>query len=67
MFKIGEFSRLTQVSVRMLRYYDQMGLLKPYTPSFDRVQNPGTPDWCSHWPKSLEASASFEWENEFNF
>lgn len=29
MFKIGEFSRLTQVSVRMLRYYDEMGLLKP--------------------------------------
>jgi len=31
MFKIGEFSRLTQVSVRMLRYYDEMGLLKPAT------------------------------------
>lgn len=29
MFKIGEFSKLGQVSVRMLRYYDQMGLLKP--------------------------------------
>lgn len=29
MFKIGEFSRLTQVTVRMLRYYDEMGLLKP--------------------------------------
>ena len=29
MFKIGEFSRLSRVSVRMLRYYDQMGLLKP--------------------------------------
>lgn len=29
MFKIGEFSRLTQVSVRMLRYYDDMGLLRP--------------------------------------
>lgn len=29
MFKIGEFSRLTQVSIRMLRYYDQVGLLKP--------------------------------------
>ena len=30
MFKIGEFSKLTQVSIRMLRYYDEMGLLKPY-------------------------------------
>lgn len=29
MFKIGEFSRLSRVSVRMLRYYDRMGLLKP--------------------------------------
>lgn len=29
MFKIGEFSKLTQVTVRMLRYYDKMGLLKP--------------------------------------
>lgn len=29
MFKIGEFSRLTQVSIRMLRYYDELGLLKP--------------------------------------
>lgn len=29
MFKIGEFSKLTQVSIRMLRYYDELGLLKP--------------------------------------
>ena len=29
MFKIGEFSQLTQVSIRMLRYYDEVGLLKP--------------------------------------
>lgn len=29
MFKIGEFSRLTKVSVRMLRYYDGIGLFKP--------------------------------------
>ncbi|MBU5484348.1 MerR family transcriptional regulator [Clostridium sp. MSJ-11] len=29
MFKIGEFSKLTQVSVRMLRYYDETDLLKP--------------------------------------
>lgn len=29
MFKIGEFSKLAQVSVRMLRYYDEAGLLKP--------------------------------------
>lgn len=29
MFKIGEFSKLTQVTVRMLRYYDECGLLTP--------------------------------------
>ncbi len=29
MFKIGEFSRFSQVSVKTLRYYDQIGLLKP--------------------------------------
>lgn len=29
MFKIGDFSRLGQVSVRMLRHYDDLGLLKP--------------------------------------
>lgn len=29
MFKIGEFSRLAQVSIRMLRHYDATGLLKP--------------------------------------
>ena len=28
MFRIGEFSKLTQVSIRMLRYYDEVGLLK---------------------------------------
>lgn len=28
MFKIGEFSRLTRLSVRMLRYYDEVGLLR---------------------------------------
>jgi len=29
MFKIGDFSRLTFVSVRMLRHYDEIGLLTP--------------------------------------
>jgi DNA-binding transcriptional MerR regulator/effector-binding domain-containing protein len=29
MFKIGDFSRLAQVSVRMLRHYDKLGLLTP--------------------------------------
>ena len=35
MFKIGDFSRLAQVSVRMLRHYDKLGLLTPsYTDKF---------------------------------
>lgn len=41
--------------------------IKPYTPSLDRVEKPKVPDWCSHWPKSLEASATFSWDDEFNF
>jgi DNA-binding transcriptional MerR regulator/effector-binding domain-containing protein len=35
MFKIGDFSRLAQISVRMLRHYDKLGLLEPsYTDRF---------------------------------
>jgi tRNA-Thr(GGU) m(6)t(6)A37 methyltransferase TsaA len=41
--------------------------IKPYTPSLDRVEAPGVPNWCSHWPISLEQSENFLWENEFNF
>lgn len=29
MFRIGDFSKLSRVSVKTLRYYDQVGLLKP--------------------------------------
>jgi DNA-binding transcriptional MerR regulator len=28
-FKIGDFSRIARVSCRLLRYYDELGLLKP--------------------------------------
>ncbi len=41
--------------------------LKPYTPSLDRVERPGVPEWCGHWPKSVEKSGEFDWENEFTF
>ena len=41
--------------------------LKPYTPSFDRLDTPRVPAWCAHWPMSLEASETFDWEAEFNF
>jgi DNA-binding transcriptional MerR regulator len=30
MLKIGDFSKLAQVSIRTLRYYDDQGLLKPH-------------------------------------
>jgi DNA-binding transcriptional MerR regulator/effector-binding domain-containing protein len=30
MFTVGEFARLAQVSQRLLRYYDEIGLLKPH-------------------------------------
>ncbi len=29
MLKIGDFSKLSRVSIRMLRYYDEVGLIKP--------------------------------------
>lgn len=29
MYRIGDFSRLTRVSVKMLRHYDELGLLRP--------------------------------------
>jgi tRNA (Thr-GGU) A37 N-methylase len=41
--------------------------IKPYTPSLDRVEAPGVPEWCHHWPMSIEQSGAFDWENEFNF
>ena len=41
--------------------------IKPYTPSVDRVETPGVPEWCRHWPTSLEQSENFDWEKEFNF
>ena len=41
--------------------------IKPYTPSLDRVETPGVPEWCDQWPKSIEQSAYFAWEDVFNF
>ena len=29
MLKIGDFSKLARVSIRMLRHYDEIGLLRP--------------------------------------
>ncbi|WP_455543207.1 TrmO family methyltransferase domain-containing protein [Intestinibacter sp.] len=41
--------------------------IKPYTSSLDRAENFKVPNWCAHWPNSLEESGEFDWENEFNF
>lgn len=41
--------------------------IKPYTPSVDRVEAPISPEWCAHWPQSVETSGDFDWEQEFNF
>lgn len=41
--------------------------IKPYTPSFDRVEAPGVPAWCGGWPGSTEASGCFDWGQVFNF
>lgn len=40
--------------------------IKPYTPSIDRVEKPGSPKWCAHWPKNVESSGDFDWQAEFN-
>lgn len=41
--------------------------IKPYTPSFDRVETPGVPAWCGEWPESTEASGRFDWGRVFSF
>ena len=41
--------------------------IKPYLPASDRVATCQMPNWCSHWPASLEKSGDFNWEVEFNF
>lgn len=40
--------------------------IKPYYPNSDRVNSARVPDWCSHWPASVEESASFDWDSEMN-
>lgn len=41
--------------------------IKPYHPSTNITKSVSVPKWCSHWPSSMEDSASFDWEAEFNF
>ncbi len=41
--------------------------IKPYHGSSDRVDSWKVPGWCSDWPKTVEESADFAWEEVFNF
>ena len=40
---------------------------KPYHGSDDRVRDLVMPSWCDHWPRYLEESEAFNWEEEFAF
>lgn len=40
--------------------------IKPYFP-MERVQDPGVPAWCRHWPAWQEETATFDWMDEINF
>jgi tRNA (adenine37-N6)-methyltransferase len=40
--------------------------IKPYHLS-ERIKNCNVPQWCEHWPRWYEDSATFNWQNEFNF
>lgn len=41
--------------------------IKPYLPCIDRLKEATYPKWCKHWPAYYEKSATFPWEEEFNF
>lgn len=65
--RIDEVNGMIQVAYLDANHGSPIIDIKPYTPSLDRVENPGVPAWCSHWPKSLEESGEFPWEKEFDF
>jgi tRNA (adenine37-N6)-methyltransferase len=39
--------------------------IKPYHPATERVRDVKVPEWCAHWPKWYEDSATFNWAAEF--
>lgn len=41
--------------------------IKPYLPAANTIKRASVPEWCSHWPDSIEASGHFDWQSEFNF
>jgi tRNA-Thr(GGU) m(6)t(6)A37 methyltransferase TsaA len=40
--------------------------IKPYYPNSDKVEHSKVPEWCRHWPQSVEESADFDWAKEFS-
>jgi tRNA-Thr(GGU) m(6)t(6)A37 methyltransferase TsaA len=40
--------------------------IKPYH-KLERIKECNVPAWCNHWPAWNEDSATFNWQNEFNF
>ena len=74
MFRIGDFSKLTQVSVKALRFYDEVGLLKPLaltaTPATATTQPRYCRDstafwlsknWAFHWRSAICWKATCRW------
>lgn len=41
--------------------------IKPYHGCTDVVSTISVPEWCAGWPKSIEESAHFNWDEVFNF
>ena len=61
MLKIGEFSKLSRVSVRMLRHYDEIGLLKPAERTGNLVTGHGAQaDASGRSPKKAEKGRKHE-------
>jgi hypothetical protein len=55
MFSIGEFSRLGGVSVRTLRHYDEIGLLRPATVDPDTGYRGGSTSGATGRSRDLTA------------
>lgn len=36
--------------------------VKPYSPSADRPARPTVPAWAAAWPRTIEESATFDWD-----
>ena len=52
MLKIGEFSKLSRVSVRMPRHYDEIGLLKAAVTVASCPLRAAMTRWTARWPPS---------------